>query len=145
MEEDGRQSSVVFHAVSIKKNSAYGDDVHAAFTCNNYQPSGDDFVGVFNTESDSCHDVPFVYKTISSLLPEVHSTTATTVSLKLDFVMEGCVFELRFVTADKLVCFCNFFCLYLHLLNCLIVVLFFFYLVSANNMSTTKFLMNSQS
>ena len=109
MEEDGRQSSVVFHAVSIKKNSAYGDDVHAAFTCNNYQPSGDDFVGVFNTESDSCHDVPFVYKTISSLLPEVHSTTATTVSLKLDFVMEGCVFELRFVTADKLVCFCNFF------------------------------------
>jgi len=92
--EDGHQSSVVFHTVSIKKNHSYGDDIHAAFTCNNYQPSGDDFVGVFDTESDSCNDVPFVCKSISSSDP-------STVSLKIDFVLEDSLFELRYVSAEK--------------------------------------------
>lgn len=99
MEEGHHQSSVVFHAVSIKKNHSYGDDIHAAFTCNNYQPSGDDIVGVFDTESDSCNDVPFVCKSISS--SQDHPSTVTTVSLKIDFVLEDSLFELRYVSAEK--------------------------------------------
>ena len=96
--EGGHQSSVVFHAVSIRKNHSYGDDIHAAFTCNNYQPSGDDFVGVFDTESDNCNDVPFVCKSISS--SEDHHLPST-VSLKIDFVLEDSLFELRYVSAEK--------------------------------------------
>ena len=97
--EDGCQSSVVFHSVCIKKNSSHGDDVDAEFTCNNYQPSSGDLIGIFDTGSDNSHDTPFVSKSISSLKTE--GNLPTSVSLKIDFGLENGVFELRYIGAEK--------------------------------------------
>ena len=52
---------------------------------------------MFDTESDNCNDVPFVCKSISSSEDHLPST----VSLKIDFVLEDSLFELRYVSAEK--------------------------------------------
>ena len=97
MGTDLQQSAVVFHELNIKKNYAFGEDILASFTFNNYQHSVDDFIGVFdNKAEDTCHE-PFVSKKISSLSEDL----PTTVGLKIDFVLDGGAFELRYVGKDN--------------------------------------------
>ena len=91
MTTDLQQSSVLFHAVSIKRNYAFGEDLTASFTVNNYQTSEDDCIGIF--EVDSTSNVPLVSK---ALLPSL-----TTINLKIDFVYDASIFELRYLNKDK--------------------------------------------
>lgn len=89
-----QQSSVLFHTVSIRKNYAFGEDLTASFTVNNYQSTEDDCIGIF--EADSPSNIPLVSK---SLLPFL-----TRIDLKIDFMYDATTFELRYLNKDKEVC-----------------------------------------